>query len=360
MKIFESRKSGGIRVLEALDGITKSDPRNGILEVKVIQPGQGSSGFYPKEMLERDGPTAFPAGLQMYEDHPSLSQETEQPERRIREVWGQLATNSRFIESHPDGPGLYAFAEIPFDVKDFLEARRNMIGVSIRALGEAEPQMVGGVEKLVVTTLSEGISVDFVTQAGAGGKISNIIEAAKRNIIEAAKRGKTSADAEQHQKQESTMEKDYKTLYESALKRAEQLEAERNAALLKISEAEKSRLIEKALQAADLAELCKSRIQKAFESKTADFSDGWRGALATELEAAIKEESEYYQKIAESFQAGSSVPESAALGESATTESATGSSDLAQLIEAESMEKSLELFGASKKVREALKPKQTH
>src|SRR5882672_10670399 len=40
------------------------------IRVKVISPGQGSSGYYSTEMLRRDMPKLIQPGLQMFWDHP--------------------------------------------------------------------------------------------------------------------------------------------------------------------------------------------------------------------------------------------------------------------------------------------------
>ncbi len=37
--------------------------------IKLIEPGWSTSRYWPAEVLERDGPAAFPAGTHMYLDH---------------------------------------------------------------------------------------------------------------------------------------------------------------------------------------------------------------------------------------------------------------------------------------------------
>jgi hypothetical protein len=53
------------------------------------------------------------------------------------------------------------------------------IGVSIRAFGEIEQGEAEGREGPIITRLTEGRSVDFVTQAGAGGKVGALIESVR-------------------------------------------------------------------------------------------------------------------------------------------------------------------------------------
>ena len=48
--------------------------------VKIISPGRGSSGYYTKELLERDGPQIFKRGTLMYINHATAAEEAARPE----------------------------------------------------------------------------------------------------------------------------------------------------------------------------------------------------------------------------------------------------------------------------------------
>jgi hypothetical protein len=50
--------------------------------LKLISEGVGSSGYYPKEVLQRDGPKVFTKGLFNLIDHPTPQQEKEQTGRK--------------------------------------------------------------------------------------------------------------------------------------------------------------------------------------------------------------------------------------------------------------------------------------
>ena len=39
----------------------------------------GSSGYYPREVLERDGPNVWPENTQIYLDHPTEREDWERP-----------------------------------------------------------------------------------------------------------------------------------------------------------------------------------------------------------------------------------------------------------------------------------------
>jgi hypothetical protein len=134
----------------------------------------GSSGYYPQQVLERDGAKAFPAGTLTYIDHPTASDEYERPERSVRDLAGRLVTAARWESSGAGSGGLYADIEVFPHWQPVIEAMRDTIGLSIRAGGTVEEGEVAGRRGRIVTALAESDgshSVDFVTRAGAGGRI---------------------------------------------------------------------------------------------------------------------------------------------------------------------------------------------
>lgn len=138
--------------------------------IKLIAPGKGSSAFYPAEVLKRDGPTIFKAGTHMYWNHQTAAEESARPEGDLSNLAGVLTSNAYYDESGKKGPGLYAKAKVFSEYAKQVEEKAPHIGVSIRAMGEAE----SGVMKEGRPVLSRFIaaqSTDFVTAAGAGGLI---------------------------------------------------------------------------------------------------------------------------------------------------------------------------------------------
>jgi hypothetical protein len=138
----------------------------------------GSSGYYSAEMLKRDGPTAFPAGTQMYLDHPSFTEEQDRPERSVRDLAGVLITEAKWEKD-----GLYSEIRIYEHWALVIKELAEDIGISVRAMGEAEQGEQGGRSGPIITKITEGISVDFVTKAGAGGKIVSLIESARKHTM---------------------------------------------------------------------------------------------------------------------------------------------------------------------------------
>jgi len=148
-------------------------------KIKVISPGWGSSGYYSREVLERDIPRVFPKGTHMYLNHPSMTEDIEQPERRVEDIAGVL-TASPVAES--DG-SMWAEARIFDHHAEVINALAEDIGVSIRAWGEMEEGERDGKEGPIILGLHEGKSIDFVTAAGRGGEVGPLIESAREQAI---------------------------------------------------------------------------------------------------------------------------------------------------------------------------------
>lgn len=160
----------------------------GTIPIKIIEPGWGSSAYYPADVLERDGPEVFPEGTQMFWDHQTEAEAMEQPEGALDDLAAVFKTAARWEPNHPNGPGLYADAEVfgPFDEK--LTDLAPHIGCSINTSGVAESGEAEGREGLILTELvkTPTTSVDYVTKAGAGGEIVSLFEAArpmKKDVI---------------------------------------------------------------------------------------------------------------------------------------------------------------------------------
>lgn len=134
---------------------------------------QGSSGFYPAKMLKRDA-AVFREGLPVFLDHPGATESYDRPERSVRDLAGRLATTAVY-----ERDGLYADVEVYPHWAPVVEAMAGDIGMSIRASGTVEPSQEEGVRGPIVTALTEAASVDFVTAAGAGGKIVALLESAR-------------------------------------------------------------------------------------------------------------------------------------------------------------------------------------
>ena len=150
------------------------------IDLKLIAPGWGSSGYYSAELLREDGPKAWAPGTHMYLDHPTESESKERPERSVKDLAGVIVSVPEFREKDAAGPGLYAKASVLPPYKDVIEALAPHIGVSICAHGSFSPGEAEGREGRIINHIAKGESVDFVTKPGAGGKVLALMESLRQ------------------------------------------------------------------------------------------------------------------------------------------------------------------------------------
>lgn len=149
----------------------------GIGLVKLIAPGHGATGYYSPDVLkDAAARKVFSKTTQMHLDHQTESEEAARPEGSVKTLAASFTEDADYRENGPDGPGLYAPIKAVADMKDFLNNRASIMGASIRALGRGKMGVVGGRMNRIVEQLVHGKSVDFVTRAGAGGKLVSLYE----------------------------------------------------------------------------------------------------------------------------------------------------------------------------------------
>lgn len=157
------------------------DKAKGIWRIQLIEADvQGSSGYYPAEVLERDGAKAFPKGTHIYLDHPTWREEEELPERSVDRLAAVQLEDAYFADGK-DGHGLFARVSVRPDQRERFEwwTENAAVGMSIRALGMKEFNEATAREE--VTELVRGQSVDVVTRAGAGGRLIEMTESARQS-----------------------------------------------------------------------------------------------------------------------------------------------------------------------------------
>ena len=158
----------------------------GRLSVQLINPGWGSSGYYAAGVLEAAAADrVFPAGTHMYLDHPSETERYDRPERSVRDLAAVLTEDARW-----DGTSLVASVQVLGPHRELLTdpAVAEAIGVSIRAAAEVtEGGEAEGRRGRIIDRLTEGVSVDFVTRAGRGGRILQVLESARSRPVQEAR-----------------------------------------------------------------------------------------------------------------------------------------------------------------------------
>lgn len=174
--------------------------------VVLIKEGMGNfrdSFFYTAEALEKA--VGIFEGKQCYANHPSRTEEDERPERDVRDIVGHFE-NCTYKESAKGcqleadlvvmpGPDFEWVVSMLIHDLDFQKKHpdKEFVGLSINAYGQSEPMEIQEVMKKVrspeilkklteayenginkvkmVQELTDAVSCDLVTKAGAGGKI---------------------------------------------------------------------------------------------------------------------------------------------------------------------------------------------
>lgn len=139
---------------------------DGKYRIRIIMPGQGSSGIYTAENLAESA-SLFKAGTEMFIDHPTETEEWERPERSIRDYAGVFLEDATVGE---DG-ALYTVCKVFSGMNELIKDKWEHIGVSINAWC-ADPISENG----IVPPIAGVRSVDFVTTPGAGGAIIDLLE----------------------------------------------------------------------------------------------------------------------------------------------------------------------------------------
>ncbi len=282
---------------------------DGIVPIKIIAPGWGSSGFYSEEVLKRDGPDVYAAGTQMYLDHPTESEQLDRPERSVRDLVGTLATDGRWDANGADGAGIYADAQVVQPFADSLPELAPMIGISHRTAGLVEQGEADGREGRIVTEMTKTHSVDFVTKAGAGGKVLELMESVRERISGAPtpkpKEGDVVTEAELKEAQDETAvaKKELADLKEAGEKRDADLARMQEATVLREATTVATDILGKVEH---LPEITQTRLVESLSKNPPTVKDGEkagqldREAFATTIEEAAKEEIKYLADLSES------------------------------------------------------------
>lgn len=276
--------------------VEKAVRADGTVPIKIISPGWGSSGYYPADVLERDGPKVFTEGLKMYANHPTPREEAERPERAIEDIVAVMAEGAKWQANGPEGPGLYTSAKVIDTWRADVEALAETIGVSIRAQGKVRMGEAEGRKGPIVEALVGAKSVDFVTDPGRGGKILSLREAATKRQADTKPQPTPNG-------KEGAMpltEAEAKALQESVAnlqKEQADLKAE-NARLQEANTLREATEFVAASLPANLPALTRARLLESLPA-TYQVKDGVidKAAFATKVQEAVKAEVDYLAKV---------------------------------------------------------------
>lgn len=152
---------------------TKEGIAQGIVPIRIISPGFNTSfGRFYSEQAIQDAAVIFD-GAKMFANHPTEAEEAARPERAIQD-WVATLHECRVSESgnavgiaHINAGWLKEKIQNLFEQGDLQH-----LGTSINAVGKGTNQTIEGHKTVLVEGLVKSIfqSVDFVTEAGAGGQ----------------------------------------------------------------------------------------------------------------------------------------------------------------------------------------------
>ena len=155
----------------------KDTSTSGRMLVRLIDAGQGSSGYYPASTLQAAAESGvFGRGLHLYADHPGEAERLDRPERSIRDIAGVLTEDARYDD---DSQALVAEARVFGAWAPIIAEMHDVIGLSIRAAAEVSEGEHDGAPTTIVDRITEAASVDFVTRAGRGGRVLSLLESAR-------------------------------------------------------------------------------------------------------------------------------------------------------------------------------------
>lgn len=169
----------------------------GTWPIRIITEGKGTSGVYPRTLLENEQNHVF-GNRPMFGNHPK---DPSKPwERSPFEIKAKLGPNIEY--KVVDGvAGLYGEAIVSPEVDKWLEEFHDVIGVSIFASGESYEDENG--ESIVESFDGSDpyTSVDFVVAPGRGGGVEARMLEAYRAIEASASADEGTAPADRHNKE---------------------------------------------------------------------------------------------------------------------------------------------------------------
>lgn len=150
--------------------------KDGTVLLKIISPGQGTSAYYEEQQLMRDAPMF--KGAHVFWDHPGKREESDRPERSLRNLAGIVVGETVYDKAGSAGPGVYGSVKPFKPYRELVEEMAPYIGASVRAFGKKVSKVIDGTKRLVAEGFNKILSVDFVTKAGRGGQAVPIMESA--------------------------------------------------------------------------------------------------------------------------------------------------------------------------------------
>jgi hypothetical protein len=269
--------------------------KDGAFPIKIIQPGWGSSGYYPKEVLQRDA-KIYKEGTKMYWNHPTITEEMERPERSLNDLAGVLVSEGKYEEQGIYGAGVYAMAKPFSQFSEKIVEMAPHIGLSHIAKGKANFGNQEGKAGDIIEGLTYAESVDFVTEPGAGGAVIQLFESA-RTYTSDSTGNYTNNTNQNNKKMAEIKEKDFNDLKEAKAT----LETENQKLRERIVLREAKEFVSAEIKEADLPDITKERLIDQL-SKNPITKEGEldKDAYKVKIKEAVDEEIKYLADLSES------------------------------------------------------------
>ncbi len=177
-------KRGALPLREAVGGRIAEAPKDTasgrLVTIDIIRSGWNTSGsrYYPADVLERDVPTVYAKGTQVFIDHPSASETDDRPERSLQTLAGKFVDTPWAVRENDGTLVMRTTVQVFAPWQPLIRDAWDTIGVSINGNGRGDYGLAEGREGLIIDQLTYGRSVDFVTQPGAGGRVLGLLESA--------------------------------------------------------------------------------------------------------------------------------------------------------------------------------------
>lgn len=276
------------------------DGEQGVLDITILQPGLNRSGkrFYTNAALKES--FHLFKGLKMYADHDTRSGERERPERSIRDFVGVIGETSLSDNGSIRGKAFLVESWLKEKISTLQDkGLLHTLGVSHNSFGKVTKSTHEGKAVNLVEAITRPLSVDFVTEPGAGGSI-NFMESdpPTEDDPNTDSEGGFVMDEEEVKAMKESIEGLTAQIEElkGVKSESEKLTLENTDLKAKIEESEKATFaaqLETSLKESELPEEAQARIKTAFGDSTD----------AESLKERITAEKEYIDALRESFEA---------------------------------------------------------
>ncbi|MCW5953667.1 MAG: hypothetical protein KIT69_15550 [Propionibacteriaceae bacterium] len=175
-------------ITEALPGQPQATGEPGRYMLRIITAGEGSSAIYTPEALQQAAADrVFAFGTHMHLDHPTKTEERESPVRSMKDLAGVFIEDAVYTDD--EGGALDVPIKVAAPYQPLIADLWEHIGASIRALVEVDDGKRPGGKPTARKFLPDPRNtVDFVTVAGRGGRVMEVLESASAQATEATTR----------------------------------------------------------------------------------------------------------------------------------------------------------------------------